>query len=117
MVNGAKEKQKSNPCDYRSIVDEALHCQFKNVEAEYTNTSNKNELMECLEKLSITDRRLLILYAELSSLRKVAKIYNCSEATIRNRLMEVKKQFAHLKNKRYDFIESDSDNSYSRFCY
>lgn len=103
MESILKTGQRSNSFNDRSIVDKELKCPFKNVEDEYIQ-SNRNELIECLKTLSLTDRRLLILYAELQSLRKVAKIYHCSEATIRNRLKDIKQKFQHLKSKKNDFI-------------
>lgn len=82
----------------RLTIDSALGCRFSNVEEEYRyNPEQPSELLKAFSGLKISDRRLLILYAELRSLRKVAELYNCSEKTIRNKLKSIKQAFNHLK--------------------
>lgn len=84
-----------------SNIDIALNARFEAVEQEYIN-GNDSAMAGVLRNLSISDRRLLILYAELGSSYKVAELYNCSYRLILYRIKEIRKKFMHLKNKKYD---------------
>lgn len=76
---------------------------FSVIKAEYQSNifeaddTNVRQLVGCLPE---TDRNILIMYAELKSLKKLSKAFNCSRSTMWNRISEIRKKVA--KNVRYD---------------
>lgn len=73
--------------------------EFKEIEKTYLSDKGmfeEKEIMLFMNELSIEDRRLLILYAELGSLRAVAKIYNCSHKMIHKRITKIRKKYKNL---------------------
>jgi len=71
---------------------------IEDIEEEYNFKFNQFNSETCemlriaLNSLSITDRRILILYSELKSLRKVAALLYCSYSTVYKRIKKIKKQ-------------------------
>lgn len=57
--------------------------------------------------LSETDKRIILLYAELSSQRKVGKQLGVSTATIN-------KQITNIRKKIYDILQSDTNSNSMR---
>ena len=57
---------------------------------EIKDNEEMYNLKQWIEKnLSEQEKRLLILYADLASLRKVAKLLNCSQCTVNNYLKNI----------------------------
>lgn len=112
-MESMKEEDNLLPNKKRSVVESELGRGITEVENEYFGCEDSS-LMDVFKQLDLTERRLLLIYAELASFRKVAKIYNCSEATIRGRIKTIRKKFEHLYDRRYEFAERpDHDNDHS----
>ncbi len=75
-------------------IDEA---EFREIELEYTREkgifSEDTRVLSVLKELPEADRRIIILYAELSSVRKVAGIFNCSSSVIFYRIKRIRDYF------------------------
>lgn len=68
--------------------------EFGNIREEYRMGrgvfGNHPGLMRSLDSLSEDNRNLLILYADLGSCAKVAKVYNCNRHTIWKRVRRIR---------------------------
>lgn len=69
-------------------TSQLFDCPFENIEKEYL--AEHTPLCEKLKTLSFSEQRLLIMYAELLSTRKVAKAYQMSHETIRREINKIK---------------------------
>lgn len=73
---------------------------FSKIENEYTRTDSAfnecsdlmTKMSDIIETLPIHERRLLIIYAEFGSYRKMAKIFNCHWTTIHKRIQKIKQK-------------------------
>lgn len=78
------------------IYDGVQQTEFSVIEREYRAGSDvfadDPPVVRCLDKLPEKDRQILILCAELGSVRKVAQVLGCGKSTI-DRRMGVIKQF------------------------
>ena len=79
-------------------------CDFTDIEQEYDydNILGGNKMLQVLDTFSNSDKRLLILYAELQSTRKVGKLLRISHTKINYILRDLRKEFKNrlgeLKN-------------------
>lgn len=73
-------------------------CDFANIENEYEYDSfiGGSKMLKVLNSFDDADRRLLILYSELQSTRKVGKILRVSHTKVNYILRDLRKRF---KNK------------------
>lgn len=62
------------------------------------------KLKQALNKIEETDKRILLLYAEYQSLRKVAKILNVSPSTVCNKVNEIRDKIKKILNDEGDNI-------------
>lgn len=72
---------------------------FKSLSVEYKHDifdENATDVLQHLERLNASERTLLILYAELNSLQKVANIYNCSKVTIFKQIVKIREKLKPL---------------------
>lgn len=60
---------------------------FEAIEREYM--TGAGELTPCVMNLSVADRRMIILYSELRSYRKLSKIYNCSHNLVYRNVIRI----------------------------
>ncbi len=71
--------------------------EFQNIQDEYTGGtgifSEDTKLITILKELPLHDQRILILYAELCSVRKVARLFNCSSSLIHQKIKNIRKYF------------------------
>ncbi|WP_455649926.1 hypothetical protein [Enterocloster citroniae] len=78
---------------------------FSKVEDEYSfnmlNDDNTN-ILYLINNLRINEKRLLILYAELGSMQKVADLYGCSKVTIYKQIEKIRSKIKH-KIKTHDY--------------
>lgn len=73
---------------------------FRNIENEYNRKDDAfhedsdlmTEMSDIIDKLPIHERRLIILYAEYGSYRKMAKIFNCHWTTIHKQIKKIKQK-------------------------
>lgn len=75
-----------------------FNTEYKDIEPDYIpdiikQSENGYKLMEILSTLPNDKRTILIVYAELGSIRKVAKVFNVSPSTIYNYLTEIRSNF------------------------
>lgn len=70
-------------------------CDFVNIESEYNYDSFKggSKMLMVLNSFNDADRRLLILYSELQSTRKVGKILGISHTKINYILRDLREEF------------------------
>lgn len=66
-------------------------------------------IKEAMNKLSDADRIIFVLYAEYGSLRKVGKLLGVSHSIIYKNITRIKREL-------YDYIRTNSDNSYNDLC-
>lgn len=90
MANGNMKKILAKT----SIIDEALNAKFKDIEKEYFPEDEifDSEIAHKLRRLSNFERRLIILYAELGSVLKLAKIFNCSHSLILYKIKNIREK-------------------------
>lgn len=69
---------------------------LKRLKAEYTfqldTFSNDRGLLIAMNELELTEQTILLLYAELQSYRKVAKLLNISHQAIKNEIEKIRKK-------------------------
>lgn len=65
-----------------------MDCPFENIEQEYS--SDEGELCKKLNGLNVSDRRMLIVYAETKSLAKTAEMFNTSRWSIHRRINKIR---------------------------
>ncbi|MCD8167007.1 MAG: hypothetical protein LUE93_13380 [Bacteroides sp.] len=79
------------------IYDGVTDIEFSLIEQEYTLPqsilADPPQVLKILNELPLPQRRLLILYAELRSVRKIARIYHCSKDVIANEINEIRKYY------------------------
>ena len=70
-------------------------CDFVNIESEYNYDSLKggSKMLMVLNSFNDADRRILILYSELQSTRKVGKILGVSHTKINYILRDLREEF------------------------
>lgn len=68
--------------------------EYKPKEELFCENVETNEILKKVWSLEESDRRVLILYAEIKSHRKVAEILQVSEFSIRKKLKQIKKMVA-----------------------
>lgn len=74
--------------------------QFHLIEEEYTarkgvfdeDDARVRRCKEALRRLSDTDRRLFILYADTGSVRKLSQMLGVSKSTVQNRVTEIRRK-------------------------
>lgn len=69
---------------------------LKRLKTEYTfqldTFSNDRGLLIAMNELELTEQTILLLYAELQSYRKVAKLLNISHQAIKNEIEKIRKK-------------------------
>lgn len=69
---------------------------LKRIKQEYTfqldTFSNDRGLLIAMNELELTEQTILLLYAELQSYRKVAKLLNISHQAIKNEIEKIRKK-------------------------
>lgn len=79
---------------------------------EIKDNEEMYNLKQWIEKnLTEQEKRLLILYADLASLRKVAKLLNCSQCTVNNYLKKIREKIKNGYSKKPATDSNNSDNS------
>lgn len=73
--------------------------QFTDIENEYIAEYDHSPLVNSLKYLTCSERRLMILYAELGGIRPVARIYNCSTRTIWKEINRIKEKIKYICSK------------------
>lgn len=65
---------------------------FSVIRSEYETVSEDNttNIAVVLSSLPEAERNIIIMYAELGSLKKLSKVFNCSKATMWNRVQEIR---------------------------
>lgn len=74
--------------------------EFDELEQEYLTNGEmftNSDMIDFLCSLPLKDRRLLILYAEIGSLREIARIYNCSHQLIHKRIEKIRTKYKNVK--------------------
>lgn len=80
----------NKPVSFQDISKDYMHNIFEDYS---TNAINQ------LSRLTHAERTLLILYAELNSLQKIAEIYNCSKVTIWSHIQKIRTKIkTHIKH-------------------
>lgn len=85
--------------DMTLCVNNALGVKYKLIEDEYIDNDDiyiESPIVGRLKQLSFEERKLIILYAELGSVRKVAKLYPDHYTTISRKINKIKNKFKHL---------------------
>lgn len=83
-----------------SRIDDALGIKYELVENEYIGDDDiyiESPIVKYLKRLQKKERELMIVYAELGSVRKVASLYREHHTTISRKINKIKKNFEHLK--------------------
>lgn len=69
-----------------TLIENEYYC--NNCAETYTNA------IEVIKSLSDTDRTIIIMYAELKSMDKIARLFNCSKSTIWNRIRDIREKIS-----------------------